>query len=262
MSARETPMKLHILSDLHLSVQGMAHPATDADVVVLAGDISRPERAAPWALAFGKPVLYVIGNHEFYGSSLPEVKAAFRRLFDGTQVHLLDDSAIALGGVRFLGATLWTDFLAHGDGDRQVEAMQQTREFMYDFKRIRTGPAADAPLLTPEDTTRLFAASSRWLDAELDRPFAGPTVVITHHAPTLHSIHPRFAGSPINAAFVSDAAWLLRGGRARLWIHGHTHDSFDYRVDGTRVLCNPRGYVKGDEVENALFNPQLVVSID
>ena len=255
-------MKLHILSDLHLSVQGMAQPQTDADVVVLAGDIARPERAAPWALDFGKPVLYVIGNHEFYGSSLPEVKAAFHRLFDGTHVHLLDDSAVVLGGVRFLGSTLWTDFKANGAGDAMAESMHQSSAFMFDFKRVRTAAAANAPLLTPEDTTRLFAASTRWLDAELAKPFAGPTVVITHHAPTLHSIHPRFAGSPFNAAFVSDAAWLLQGGRAQLWIHGHTHDSYDYLIDRTRVLCNPRGYVKDGQVENARFNPQLVVSVD
>ena len=120
-------MKLHILSDLHLGVQGMAQPATSADVVILAGDISRPERAAPWALAFDKPVIYVIGNHEFYGSSLPEVKAAFHRLFDGTHVHLLDDSAVELGGVRFLGATLWTDFLAHGEGERQEKAQRESQ---------------------------------------------------------------------------------------------------------------------------------------
>lgn len=254
-------MKLHILSDLHLSVQGMAQPQTDADVVVLAGDIARPDRAAPWALDFGKPVLYVIGNHEFYGSSLPEVKAAFHRLFDGTHVHLLDDSAVVLGGVRFLGSTLWTDFKANGAGDKMAEAMHKSSEFMFDFKRVRTAAAADAPLLTPEDTTRLFAASTRWLDAELAKPFAGPTVVITHHAPTLHSIHPRFAGSPFNAAFVSDAAWLLQGGRAALWIHGHTHDSYDYRIDRTRVLCNPRGYVKDGQVENPRFNPELVVPV-
>ena len=254
-------MKLHILSDLHLSVQGMSQPTTSADVVVLAGDISRPERAAPWALGFGKPVLYVIGNHEFYGSSLPEVKAAFHRLFDGTHVHLLDDSALVLGGVRFLGSTMWTDFKANGAGDKMAEAMRKSSEFMFDFQRVRSAAAADAPLLTPEDTTRLFATSTRWLDAELAKPFAGPTVVITHHAPTLHSIHPRFAGSPFNAAFVSDAAWLLRGGRAQLWIHGHTHDSYDYLIDRTRVLCNPRGYVKDGQTENPHFDPELVVQV-
>jgi hypothetical protein len=150
----------------------MAQPATSADVVILAGDISRPERAAPWALAFDKPVIYVIGNHEFYGSSLPEVKAAFHRLFDGTHVHLLDDSAVELGGVRFLGSTLWTDFLAHGEGERQAEAMRATSE--YDFKRVRTGPGDDAPLLTPEDTMQLFGASSRWLDAAWTARLPGP----------------------------------------------------------------------------------------
>ena len=254
-------MKLNILSVMHMGVQGMEPPRTDADLVVLAGDISRPERAAPWALGFDKPVLYVIGNHEFYGSSLPEVRAEFRRRFEGTHVHLLDDNALVLGGVRFLGSTMWTDFRAHGEGEKMDEAMRMAADFMYDFKRVRVGAAPDDPLLTPADTMRLFAASTRWLDAELAKPFAGPTVVITHHAPSLHSIHPRFVGSPFNAAFVSDAPWLLRDRRARLWIHGHTHDSHDYQVEGTRVLCNPRGYVKEGQVENAHFDPQLVVEV-
>ncbi len=254
-------MKLNILSDLHLGVQGMDHPRTDADVVILAGDISRPERAVPWALAFDKPVLYVIGNHEFYGSSLPEIQAEFRRLFAGTHVHLLDNDALVLGGVRFLGSTLWTDFLANGDGDKKAEAIEKARDFMYDFKRVRSAAALDAALFTPEDSIEIFERSTHWLDSELAKPFDGPTVVVTHHAPSLHSIHPRFAGSPFNAAFVSAAEWLLRGHRARLWIHGHTHDSYDYLVDGTRVLCNPRGYVKDGKVENPQFDPALVVDI-
>lgn len=254
-------MKLHILSDLHLGFQGMEHPRTDADVVILAGDIGKPERAAAWARGFGKPVLYVIGNHEFYNSSIPEVKAEFHQLFDGSSVHLLDDSALVLGGVRFLGATLWTDFRANGDGEKMAEAMAQARQFMYDFQKVRSGSGLDGPVFTPEDAARLFATSTAWLDAELDKPFDGPTVVVTHHAPTLKSIHPRFAGSPFNAAFVSDAEALLHGGRAQLWIHGHTHDSFDYRVDRTRVVCNPRGYVKLGKTENDNFNPELVIEV-
>lgn len=254
-------MKLHILSDLHLSVGAMAQPRTDADVVVLAGDIARPAAAADWALAFEQPVLYVIGNHEFYGTSLPEVRAEFRRRFAGTHVHLLDNDVLELEGVRFLGSTLWTDFKANGEGERQAEAMAKAREFMYDFKRVRIGPEPDAPLLQPADTVRLFDENTRWLRGELARPFAGPTVVITHHAPSVGSIHPRFAGSPFNAAFVSNAEDLLDGQRVRLWIHGHTHDSYDYDVHGTRVLCNPRGYAKDGKVENAHFDPTLVVEV-
>ncbi len=254
-------MKLHILSDLHLSAGGLAHPHTDAAVVVLAGDIARPAAAAAWARGFGKPVLYVIGNHEFYGSSLPEVRAELRRLCAGTPVHLLDNDALVLGGVRFLGSTLWTDFRAHGEGERQAEAMARSAAFMYDFRRVRVAAAADAPMLTPQDTVRLFEHNTLWLAAQLAQPFAGPTVVITHHAPSTGSIHPRFAGSPFNAAFVSAAEHLLDGQRAALWVHGHTHDSHDYRVNGTRVLCNPRGYVKDGVTENARFDPRLVVEV-
>ena len=95
----------------------------------------------------------------------------------------------------------------------------------------------------------------------LATPHAGPTVVITHHAPSRKSIHPRFERSLVNPCFVSDAERLLDGTRAGLWIHGHTHDSFDYVVNGTRVLCNPRGYAKNGVNENDRFDPDLVVEV-
>lgn len=87
-------------------------------------------------------------------------------------------------------------------------------------------------------------------------------MVITHHAPSRHSIHPRFGDSLLNACFVSDAAHLLGADRVSLWIHGHTHDSFDYRVNGTRVVCNPRGYARGGVNENPLFDPDFTVEVN
>jgi hypothetical protein len=86
-------------------------------------------------------------------------------------------------------------------------------------------------------------------------------VVITHHAPSRNSVHPRFACSPLSACFVSNAERLLDGSRVQLWIHGHTHDSFDYRVNGTRVICNPRGYAKDGVNENPRFDPDLTVDV-
>ena len=142
-----------------------------------------------------------------------------------------------------------------------TEAMAQAQQFMRDFSRIRAGGEDGGALFTPQHAAELFDANARWLARELAQPFAGPTVVVTHHAPSPHSIHPRFAGSPINAAFVSDAQALVEGSGARLWVHGHTHDSFDYRLHSTRVLCNPRGYAKDGQVENARFNPHLVVEV-
>ena len=128
---------------------------------------------------------------------------------------------------------------------------------MRDFSVVRMGEAR----FTPDASAALFAEHAAWLEARLAEPHAGATVVITHHAPSPASIHPRFADSPLNACFVSNAGHLADGRRVRLWIHGHTHDSFDYEVNGTRVLCNPRGYAKDGVNENAAFDPQLVVEV-
>lgn len=254
-------MKLHILSDLHLGFQALEAPDTDADVVVLAGDIAGPQEAVAWALGLRKPVVYVPGNHEFYGSSLADTTHELRRLCHGTPVHVLDDNALVLDGVRFLGSTLWTDFRILGEGERQLQAMAEAQRFMHDFRRIRIGvPPADA-ILQPQDTADLFAIHARWLDAQLSTPHPGTTVVVTHHAPSALSIHPRFSGSALNASFVSNAEHLLGGQRACLWIHGHTHDSFDYRLHGTRVVCNPRGYAKNGVPENPHFNPLMTIEI-
>jgi hypothetical protein len=109
--------------------------------------------------------------------------------------------------------------------------------FVRDFSRIAVAP--DAPdKLTPAAAQRLFDASVAWLDARFAEPHAGPTVVVTHFAPSRLSIHPRFAGSPLNACFTSDLAAHIGRWQPRLWLHGHTHDSFDYRIGATRVVCN------------------------
>lgn len=253
-------MKLHILSDLHLSQGDLAPPPTEADVVILAGDIARPPEAIAWASQFARPVLYVPGNHEFYGSSIGAARDTLRRLSAGTPVQVLDDGEIVLGGVRFLGTTLWTDFLFAGTGEGRAAAMREARLFIRDFSRIRCEEEGDAPF-TPEMSADRCARHVAWLKTRLAAPHAGPTVVVTHHAPSPRSVHPRFAGSALNACFVSDLERLVCGDRVRLWIHGHTHDSFDYRLNGTRVVCNPRGYAKHGVNENARFDPSLVIEV-
>lgn len=253
-------MKLHILSDLHLGQAGFDCPAVEADAIVLAGDVARPAEAVAWARSLGKPVLYVPGNHEYYGGSLAGTQARLQELCEGTDVHLLQQRELVLQGVRFLGTTLWTDFLLFGEHEGRDTAAEAACRYMRDFQRIRLRED-DAALFTPLDCAELFRHHAGWLQRKLEEPHAGPTVVITHHSPSPRSIHPRFEGSPINACFVSQAEHLLGGGRSRLWIHGHTHDSFDYEVDGTRVLCNPRGYCRDCQVENARFDPGLVVDV-
>jgi len=157
--------------------------------------------------------------------------------------------------VRFLGSTLWTDFMIAAD--RREAAMQEAQRLMRDFSRIRIGETT----FSPGDSAALFRAHAEWLERRLAERHGGPTVVITHHAPSPRSIHPRFADSLLNACFVSDAEHLVDGARASLWIHGHTHDSFDYELNGTRVVCNPRGYAAEGVNENPLFEPHFIVEV-
>ena len=254
-------MKLNILSDLHLSLGAIEIPRNDADVVILAGDIARPQQAVEWARGFAKPVIYVPGNHEYYGGSIAGSAQELRQRCAAAGVHLLDPGEIVIAGVHFLGATLWSDFMLFGAGEKRAAAIQEALGFMRDFTRIRVSEA-EPTLFTPADSAALFAVHAAWLERRLAAAHAGPTVVITHQAPSRKSIHPRFADSLLNACFVSDAERLVDASRARLWVHGHTHDSFDYALNGTRVVCNPRGYYKDGANENPLFDPNFLVEID
>lgn len=253
-------MRLQIVSDLHLSQAPCELPDVGADLLVVPGDVERPQAAMAWARAQVLPVVFVAGNHEYYGSSLAATDRTLRDLARDSRVTVLDCGEWRYGGVRFLGATLWTDFRLDGDGIVCERAMAAAAAFSRDFSRIYVDDARTA-LLAPSDCVALFARHVAWLMARLDEPFAGETVVITHFAPSRRSVAARYAGSPVNAGFVSALDALVRRSGAALWVHGHTHDSFDYRIGRTRVICNPRGYSEDGQAENLAFDPGLTVNV-
>jgi predicted phosphodiesterase len=259
-------MRLLVLSDLHLEVWREFAPKFNTlpskpDVVVLAGDIHTNARAPAWAAsAFPKvPVVYVSGNHEFYGGALDHTNLAIRdECAKFENVHYLDCGEFFLDGVRFLGATLWTDFSLFGSENRS-SAMVDANLVMNDYQRIRLASAGYRKL-QPGDTAKLHAEQKAWLAKKLDEPFAGPTVVVTHMAPSRQSVAPEYASDPVSAAFASCLDDLVS--KATLWIHGHTHTSFDYLIDHCRVVANPLGYMKkGGNAENANFDPSLIVEL-
>ena len=244
-------MKIHVLSDLHIEADpSFKLPATDADVLVLAGDIANGVDGLAAFAGCGKPLVYVPGNHEYYERELEPAADELVRYARAAGVHLLDRAEAVIDGVRFIGATLWTDFRLDGEA-AYARTLAVSRKHVLDFKLIRHR----ARMLEPEDTIDFHARDRAWLDARLAAPFAGTTVVVTHHAPHPLSVHPRWNGNPVNPAFVTDLTSLM--GRAPLWIHGHTHDSFDYTVARTRVVCNPKGYL----AENRAFEPAKVVTV-
>jgi Icc-related predicted phosphoesterase len=256
-------MKIHILSDLHNQFSLFKPPATDADVVILAGDIDGGSKGVAWAAQkFNKPVIYLAGNHEFYHQEITMQTEALRQAAENTSVHFLDCNTVVVDGVRFIGATLWTDFRLNGDTPHDIaSARDVAKQSMNDFRCIWLNDKK----FTPDDSVALFEKSVQFLKAELEKPFTGKTVVVTHHTPSPKSVHARYKGDLLNAAFSSDCEFLMDGPNApSFWIHGHTHDSFDYVVNhGTRVIANPRGYTSYNSAgqENEFFRPDLVVEI-
>ncbi len=244
-------MRIRIYSDLHLEFAPFVPPPSDADVIVLAGDIDNGAAGIEWAgETFGKPVLYLAGNHEYYEGEFEAVQEAMGAAARKRSVELLDCSEAVLDGVRFLGCTLWTDYSLASQEERPA-VIESARKLNPDYQLIRYGSRAFAP----EDAIALCSRHRAWLVAALAAHFSGKTVVITHFAPHPLSIAPAFVGHRANPGFVLDLEETMGG--AALWIHGHTHTFFDYRAGGARVICNPRGYPG----EATGFRRDLIVDI-
>lgn len=250
-------MKLLILSDLHNEFEPFVPVSTEADVVILAGDIGTKARSVKWAAsAFGSlPVVMVAGNHDLWGSAIPRGYEKMQEAARGTNVHFLQNEQVVIDGVRFLGCTLWTDYRLKGD---QSQAMYEVGQTMNDFWKIR---GANYARLSPRHMLDEHLKSVRFLTQHLAQPFEGKTVVVTHHAPTAASLRERFEGESVHirAAYASNLEHLMGGDVVPLWVHGHTHNTVDVQISGTRVVCNPRGYAPDDLTLG--FEPGFLVEI-
>jgi Calcineurin-like phosphoesterase len=244
--------RLRIFSDLHLEFVDWIPPPAAADAIVLAGDIAVGVQGIQWARRQfpDTPVVYVPGNHEFYGARLPDALAELRNEAQRLGVHFLDGDECILGGARFLGTTLWTDYELYGSAPEDLErAMADAAIEMNDFRMIQW---AGGEPLEPALVRDMHLTGVAWLAERLAEPFGGPTVVVTHHLPHRRCSHPKYEGTRFNPCFASDLDHLVRAPVA-LWVHGHTHESIDFLVNGTRVVCNPRGYLPHEP--NPSFDP-------
>lgn len=250
-------MKLHVISDLHLEHAAFAVPDVDADLVVLAGDIAPGTAGIEWMLDnfADRPVLHVAGNHEFYGADLPGLTSRLKQAAAGSDIHVLENDEVVIDGVRFLGCSLWTDFDFAGSANR-ANTMRICERLVNDYKRIRSSEC-DRPLRA-QDTRDLHLASRAWLTERLAVPHAGPTVVITHHAPLVRQRPDNAVMAAVGGAFASDLSTLISGDAVALWVFGHIHRVIDTEVNGTRMLSNQRGY---PHEPVAGFDPALVIEV-
>jgi len=248
-------MKIQLLSDIHIEFESFNYRETDSDVVVLAGDIHIKHHGVEWALETikDKPVIYVLGNHEYYGKAYPKHYLDLIKKYKGTNVHILENSSVEIDGVTFLGATLWTDFKLYGD---PRIAGSQCQEVMSDYKKIRVSPRYSK--LRSIDVAAIHYKSLKWLEKSLAELQNNPSVVITHHGPSEKSVPQEHKNSLITSAYVSDLEATMQTFSPLLWLHGHLHNSSDYKVGDCRVVCNPRGYPRERNID---FDPSLVIEI-
>lgn len=277
-------MKLWIWSDLHLEMQEVPLPERapeGADVIVCAGDFCyAPDlgrRAFEIVHRYDLPLVFVPGNHEFYwggwmSRSKPSDHRLMREAAEASKswrqpLLLLDDAVSEIGGVLFIGGTLWTDFrMGLEKEDLLPWRMMTAPSQLADFSQIRLG---DGERLSPQIMLAFHILTYGHIERQLAIPFDGKKVVVTHHVPHPDCTPKVYRGTPH-----SDANYLFACSEhvfgdilnseaaPALWICGHTHHPVDVMVGRTRVICNPRGYLAFADERNNGFRWDLVIDTE
>jgi Icc-related predicted phosphoesterase len=277
--AKFEKLRVQVLSDLHseMAFDALPLPAqveTQADIVVLAGDTDSAGRSVAIASKLfptTPEILMIAGNHEHYGTresiedGIQSMRAQSAMLSQPERrISVLEDNEIILDvkgtKVRILGCTLWTDYNLYGDSLRDRKTVECS---LNDYRMITSSSIKGYDgHIRSEELLSTHRASVDFLCKKLSQIFDGPTIVITHHLPSICSVSTRFRKNHVSAGFASNLDNIIEMG-ATLWIHGHTHDSCIWRAKkgGTLVVCNPAGYARWNGRENVKFDPKLVINI-
>jgi predicted phosphodiesterase len=265
-------MKIQLLSDLHNEFlrngktdpnhrwSGLI-PETDADIIILAGDIDTGTHGAEWAISeserLAKHIIYVLGNHEFYGHEYRGMQEKIARLCEGTGVRCLNPGVTIQGDVRFIGATLWTDYKAKVSVPQDL-AMLYVDKALTDHRVIEYRSGDSYRRFKPYDALAIHLKELNWLEGQLNSHHQGKTVVVTHHGPHPVCQHPAFPLNEMSTAFHSDLGNLIAGNDIDVWVYGHTHANLDEVVFDTRIVSNQAGYL-GENVKG--FNDSFIIDL-
>lgn len=248
-------MKIQIISDLHQEFGYSELFFDNADIVVFAGDVNLGIKGLHWIQSRikDKPVIYVLGNHEYYKSAYPKVLNKLKVLAENTNIHVLENSFVDICDVRFHGCTLWTDFSIFGN---PMEYGIICQSAMNDYKMIKRDPSYSK--MRTIDTYRINQVSRKWLDESLEMSHKFKNIVVTHHAPSLQSVPEQYKNDPVTAAYASNMEDFIMKHQPDFWIHGHIHTPCRYHIGKTEVICNPHGYI--NEPYNG-FNEELIIEL-
>lgn len=256
-------MKVWIFSDLHLEMDPDFSPMgiPDADICICAGDVldGGVISSILWLgefIAPHMPVVFVPGNHEYYRSYIEEgLEAGYKLAETYDNLFLLNGDSVDLGDYRFIGATLWTDFNLHNDPRL---AMAKAKDELNDYRLIKL---SKTPLkrFTPQASQHLHHVASIDIDNVYFSQSRRPTVIVSHHAPSLMSVPKKNLKDGMTPSLASRFEYRILEYEPLMWVHGHIHSPSDYFIGKTRVICNPSGYP--EEPSRKTFVPNLVINL-
>jgi len=265
-------VKIQILSDLHNEfLRGRApNPlfkwkgrieSVDADVIILAGDIDVGTKGIEWAVQESErletPIIYVPGNHEYYHHDIHDLKNELINIAKDTNVFLFNPGVAIFDDVRFIGATLWTDYKSYADLPQSFN-MNQLSNSLRDHSIISIKEDGVNRFFMPGDALLLHAQELDWIITELKKPIEGKTIVVTHHGPHNICQHKSYPLSPISTGFHSDLSHVICNNPIDAWIYGHTHSNLDAQISNTRIISNQAGY-PNENVQD--FDPGYFIEI-
>lgn len=281
-------MKIKLVSDLHLEFSDINIKNDEGcDLLILSGDImvandlyDHPEPQTPYTpeviktlgsrqrcalryrdflkrVSFQFPhVIYIAGNHEFYhGKWVKSIQVLRDECAKYPNIYFLEQDTKTIDGIVFMGGTVWTDM---DRGNPMV--LHAVQSMMQDYNLIRNDELGYTKLRPAHSMSR-HRKTLEYFKIVLDQNKDKPCVVVGHHAPSHLSIHEMYQNDSLtNFAYYSNLSeFILDHPQIKLWTHGHMHNTFDYQIGDTRVVCNPRGY-EGYE-PNSGWNPNLVLEI-
>ncbi|MCW3161655.1 metallophosphoesterase [Chryseobacterium oryctis] len=248
-------MKIQIISDLHQEFGYTDLSFEKADIIVLAGDINLGVKGIEWIKTkiTDKPVIYILGNHEYYKGSYPKTLNKIKETAKNSNVYVLENSFVDIDEVRFHGATLWTDFSIFGN---PIEYGMLCQPKMNDYKKITRDPSYSK--LRTVDTFKIHQFSRLWLKESLESSKKLKNIVVTHHAPSILSVPQNFISDPLTSAYASNLEDFILELQPMFWIHGHIHMPSRYKIGKTEIICNPHGYI--DEKYNG-YKKELIIEV-
>lgn len=251
-------MKIRLLSDLHCEGYKYEYNHVNEDVVVLAGDIHTRDRHKYILEQIPESVriVMVAGNHEYYHGVFEYCNDSIRQLEQTfPNLTFLQNQAVTIDGVEFFGGTMFSDFCLYGEPYKPLCEIAASRA-INDFRVSQRMHGDSSRLWTTADHCAEHVEFCKQIEPWLEATQAARRVVVTHFVPSPKAIHPRWGTDHLNSYFTSDMERYM--GWDGLWLYGHTHDSGDFMVGGTRVVGNPRGYGSENSVN---FNPDLILEI-